>query len=361
MRTRLHDLLIEKLGDSAHRPAVTFKGTTLDYGSLAESVLRFAGGLNRLPLEPGRRVAVVLEKRIETVVSILATSAAGGVFVPVNPILKSPQVVYVLADCSVSVLVTTKQRWLLLAEHLAELPALEHVVLIDAGDDDPDDPEPEAVTVHRYDDLLRDEPARPAAGVDLDIAAILYTSGSTGRPKGVVLSHRNLIVGAESVSHYLGNTADDVILAALPFSFDAGFSQMTTAFSVGAHVVLMNYLFPGDVVRLCERHGVTGLTCVPPLWIQLAEHGWSPDGGLDAALLREHRRPHAPGDADQAARHLPPGTALPDVRPDRGLPLHLPRSRGGRPAPGLDRQGDPERRDPGRPAGRVALRAGRGG
>ena len=70
------------------------------------------------------------------------------------------------------------------------------------------------------------------------MAAILYTSGSTGKPKGVVLSHRNLIVGAESVSHYLGNTADDVILAALPLSFDAGFSQLTTGFAVGAHVVL---------------------------------------------------------------------------------------------------------------------------
>ena len=41
--------------------------------------------------------------------------------------------------------------------------------------------------------------------VDLDMAAILYTSGSTGKPKGVVLSHRNLIVGAESVSSYLQN------------------------------------------------------------------------------------------------------------------------------------------------------------
>jgi len=66
-------------------------------------------------------------------------------------------------------------------------------------------------------------------------------------------------------------------LAALPMSFDAGFSQLTTAFSVGAHVVLMNYLFPGDVVRLCARHGVTGLTCVPPLWIQIADQTWPPE------------------------------------------------------------------------------------
>ena len=60
-----------------------------------------------------------------------------------------------------------------------------------------------------------------------------------------------------------------MILAALPLSFDAGFSQLTTAFAVGAHVVLLNYLLPRDVVALCARHRVTGLTCVPPLWIQI--------------------------------------------------------------------------------------------
>ena len=94
-----------------------------------------------------------------------------------------------------------------------------------------------------------------------------------------MLSHRNLIAGAESVSSYLGNTEDDVILAALPLSFDAGFSQLTTAFSVGAQVVLMNYLLPADVVKLCAKHQVTGLTCVPPLWIQIADQNWPPDVG----------------------------------------------------------------------------------
>jgi acyl-CoA ligase (AMP-forming) (exosortase A-associated) len=88
------------------------------------------------------------------------------------------------------------------------------------------------------------------------------------------LSHRNLIAGAESVSHYLGNAPDDVILSALPFSFDAGFSQLTTAFSVRAHVVLLNYALPADVLKLCARYRITGLTGVPPLWIKLADLDW---------------------------------------------------------------------------------------
>jgi acyl-CoA ligase (AMP-forming) (exosortase A-associated) len=90
----------------------------------------------------------------------------------------------------------------------------------------------------------------------------------------VVLSHRNLLAGAESVAAYLGNTPDDRILSVLPLSFDAGFSQLTTAFHAGASVVLLDYLLPRDVVKAVERHGVTGITGVPPLWIQLAEAAW---------------------------------------------------------------------------------------
>ena len=106
------------------------------------------------------------------------------------------------------------------------------------------------------------------------MAMILYTSGSTGSPKGVVLSHRNVVVGAQSVSAYLENCANDVILAALPLSFDAGFSQLTTAFQAGARVVLLNYFLPQDAVRLCAAEAVTGITAVPPLWAQLAQVEW---------------------------------------------------------------------------------------
>jgi acyl-CoA ligase (AMP-forming) (exosortase A-associated) len=109
------------------------------------------------------------------------------------------------------------------------------------------------------------------------MAAILYTSGSTGNPKGVVLSHRNMVAGARSVASYLGNTPDDRILAVLPLSFDAGLSQLTTAFSVGASVVLMDYLLPRDVIRAVARYKVTGLGAVPPLWNQLVGLDWPID------------------------------------------------------------------------------------
>jgi acyl-CoA ligase (AMP-forming) (exosortase A-associated) len=275
MRAAVHHLLEERARESD--AALTYGDATRSYAELWDTVARFAAGLADLGVGRDDRVAVFLEKRLETVESVFGISAAGGVFVPINPLLKPQQVAYILDNCGVRVLVTTAARLALLARALEACPTVERVVVVD--DDDSRDGGA-GVPLHSWNDVISHEPVlAPRPRVDLDMAAILYTSGSTGLPKGVVLTHRNLIVGAESVSHYIGNTSDDVILSALPLSFDAGFSQLTTAFNVGAHVVLMNYLMAGDVVRLCERHGVTGLTCVPPLWIQIAQQTWPKEAG----------------------------------------------------------------------------------
>ena len=117
--------------------------------------------------------------------------------------------------------------------------------------------------------------------IDSDMAAILYTSGSTGKPKGVVLSHRNLVTGAISVSRYLNNRPDDRILAVLPLSFDYGLNQLNTAFYTGATAILMNYLLPRDILTTVKQEQVTGLAAVPPLWAQLAQLDWK-----DAQSLR---------------------------------------------------------------------------
>ncbi len=278
MRTQLHHIVADAAAGAGDAPALTYKDTTLRYAELWQAIQDVAGGLRRLGLARAERVAIYLDKRIETVTAIFGVSAADGVFVPINPLLRAKQVTYILADCGVRVLVTSPERFALLREELRAAKTVEHVILVgDPASTGAAGADPEAAyTVSSFADLIA-APAvalPPSHVVDIDMGAILYTSGSTGKPKGVVLSHRNLIVGGESVRQYLGNHAADVILAALPLSFDAGFSQLTTAFCSRAQVVLVNYLLPADVVRLCAQHSVTGLTCVPPLWIQLADQIW---------------------------------------------------------------------------------------
>ncbi|ART53132.1 acyl-CoA ligase (AMP-forming), exosortase A system-associated [Acidovorax carolinensis] len=270
----LHELPARAAACWPGRTALTVDGMHLSYANLQSQVERFSAGLLALGLERGARVVVYLEKRVETVVASFAAPAAGGVLVPVNPLLKSAQVVHILQDAQAQVLVTSAARLAALAPVLESCPGLQHVVLCDRLVRATADALPVRMAWHAWPDVLDSHSAALPAQLDTDVAVIFYTSGSTGQPKGVVLSHRNLVAGATSVASYLNNRADDTLLAVLPLSFDAGFSQLTTAFLVGARVVLLNYLLPRDVLQAMVRERVTGLTAVPPLYMQLAALDW---------------------------------------------------------------------------------------
>jgi acyl-CoA ligase (AMP-forming) (exosortase A-associated) len=274
MTDLLHDLIRHAAARWPQADALIYQRQTLSYRELDALVDRVACVLtNALGLGMQERVAVYLPKRVEAVAAMFGAARAGGVFVPINPLLKAEQVAHILNDCNVRVLVTTSDRAAALAGSLRGCQDVTTVVLVDA----------DAVT------SLDLSPARTLAWealldqagaahlhrvIDMDMAAILYTSGSTGKPKGVVLSHRNMVAGARSVAEYLANRPEDRLLAALPFSFDYGFSQLSTAFETGACVVLMDYLLPRDVIKAVASEGITGLAGVPPLWIQLAQLDW---------------------------------------------------------------------------------------
>jgi acyl-CoA ligase (AMP-forming) (exosortase A-associated) len=278
--TLLPDLITLSAERDPQAIALTYGKQSLSYGDLQEAISRFANGLIGLGLQRGERVGIYLEKRFETVIASFGAPAAGGVFVPLNPLLKPEQVGYILRDCNVRVLVTSPERLVLLQPVLSECHDLRQVVVVDAK---ADLPAAGTLSCHRWDELLAVPPRAGHRVIDTDVLAILYTSGSTGKPKGVVLSHRNMVAGAKSVASYLENRAGDTLLAALPLSFDAGFSQLTTAFHSGARVVLLNYLLPRDVLKALEREKVTGLTAVPPLYIQLSQLEWP-------ATITEHLR-----------------------------------------------------------------------
>ncbi len=254
-------------------PAVAYKGEGLTYAALHRRVLEAAGGLREIGVVRNDRVGIYLEKRLEAVVAQFGATAAAAVFVPINPMLRAKQAAYILQNCGVRVLVTPSARLKSLAEVLPQCRALEAVVLVDetAGGNGAG---PTLIAWQSF--LAAGDNGASAAerGIDTDMVAILFTSGSTGMPKGVVLSHRNLVASARSASQHLGNTAEDRILCVLPFSFDYGIVQVTSAFNVGASIVLFNYLLPRDVMAAVHKERITGLAGVPTLWIQLAQHEW---------------------------------------------------------------------------------------
>ena len=273
----LHELVACAAERNPDAAALTDGAATISYGELAAQLTEFACGLLALGVARGDRIGIYLEKRVETVLASFGSAAAGAVFVPMNPLLKPEQVSYIAADCEVRVLVTSPERLALLLPVIDRFTSLRHVVLTAGAGDLA--VLPGGIGCIGWADLLSAPAAAAHRVIDTDMTSILYTSGSTGRPKGVVLSHRNMVAGAKSVASYLGNHAGDTLLAALPLSFDAGFSQLTTAFHSGARVVLLNYLMPRDVLKALQRERVTGLTAVPPLYIQLAALDWPAEIG----------------------------------------------------------------------------------
>ena len=275
MTSLLHHLVLRTAERSPERIAILHKDASLTYAELAAAVTSVANGLLAAGIEPGDRVAVHVGKRPEVVASIFGISLAGGVFVPVNPLLKTEQVTHILGDCNVRCLVaprdTVQQAW----PELQQCADLRTVVELDADPGTGRTNGDGRLARVAWGDLIDAAPVgHPTRAIDADMAAIFYTSGSTGKPKGVVLSHRNMVAGAASVAEYLENDETDRILAVLPLSFDYGFSQLSTAFLSGAAAILVDYLFPNDVIVAAEKYSATGLAGVPPLWTQIAKRPW---------------------------------------------------------------------------------------
>lgn len=270
--------IARQLSDSAarfpERVLVVDGGRRWTYAEFASTVQKCAAALVQLGLQRAARVAIYLDNSIEHMAAVYGAAATGLIAVPINAKLKARQVTYVLRDCGASVLITTNHR----LSDLKAYEALEDLCCVLVGRS----AEPCATSTGavKWEEWLAEaDVSGPFHDfLESDAALILYTSGSTGSPKGVVVSHRNLVVGAESVNAYFGTRPDDVLLALLPLSFDAGLSQVTTAVAAGARAVLCTYLRAQEVAELCDSEQITILVGVPPLWSQLVGASWGRRG-----------------------------------------------------------------------------------
>ena len=242
-------------------PALTVGQQTLSFGALEVMVGQTAAALLGQGLKRGDRVASWMGKTIVACVLPLACARAGLVHVPINPVLKRGQAAHILADSGARLLIANNAR----LETLEEKADV-RLIALEAWQNG-------------------SEALPPSSADPSDLAALLYTSGSTGLPKGVMLSHANLWLGAISVAHFLGLSADDRTLAVLPLAFDYGQNQLLSTWAAGGHVIAFDYLLPRGVVRAVGRHDVTVLAGVPPLWLQLIEADWSGGEGRSLRTL----------------------------------------------------------------------------
>ena len=251
------------LTDSARRcgdkVALVAGGARLTYRDLDRASDRLAGALADRGVARGDRVIVFMDNCREAVIAIFAALKAGAVFSPVNPSTKADKLAYVINNCRARALVTQDKLRVVANAALAEAPSVAFTVTAGAK-------EPVRAGLSFEAALAADRPAPRFAGIDLDLAMLVYTSGSTGLPKGVMMTHRNVVAAATSITTYLDNTPDDVILNVLPISFDYGLYQVLMAAKVGATLVLeQSFAFPQAIFARMTAERVTGLPLVPTM------------------------------------------------------------------------------------------------
>ena len=263
MLYRLTQLLENQTRIRPTKTAIIDGTMRISYQEIHHLSIQYAALFMNAGIKPGDRIAIYLRRSVESVAALFAAWHLGAIAVLVNDILKHKQVQYIVRHADAGILVTERQ---LLKQLVSPVIAAEKTIVLDEVS-------------------LPNNIVPLSTVIDSDLALIIYTSGSTGMPKGIMLSHRNLINGAEIISDYLHITENEIIISLLPFSFDYGLNQLLSSVLHGGTLVIERSSLPTEICNTLVRENITGLAAVPMLWQQLA-HPRSPFTKISFPHLR---------------------------------------------------------------------------
>jgi len=267
MSLNLAAMLREAARENPAKPVVLFEGGQLTYAELDAMSDRFATGLRSEGIGRADAVAVQLPNLPEFLIAYFGILKAGSVIVPLNVLLKAPEISYHLRDSESRALITWAGVEVEAAKGAADA-GLDRIWVVGTSG------VPE--TGHPFEELLAGEqPDRPIFEQTEpgDTAAIVYTSGTTGRPKGAELSHFQLYMNADTPGRLFGIRADDIVLVVLPLFHVFGLSsELNVCVRFGATMSLVPRFDVTRVLQAIERDRVTVFEGVPTMYIALLNH-----------------------------------------------------------------------------------------
>ncbi len=263
MKFNLAVILSETAAASPEKPAVVYAGSQLSYGELDAASGRLAAGLAAAGLRPGDTVALQLPNIPQFLIAYFGILKAGGVVVPLNVMLKAPEVAYVLGDAKPKILITWEGVLGEAAKGAAAAGLTEIYAVGHPGND------PGALPFEHL--LAAPVTEYPLAGRDLtDTAVIVYTSGTTGRPKGALLTHMQLYMNADIPGRLFDVQADDIVITVLPLFHVFGLSSiLNVCVRFGCTMSLIPRFDPAAVLEAIQRDRATIFEGVPTMFIAL--------------------------------------------------------------------------------------------
>jgi long-chain acyl-CoA synthetase len=244
------------------------------YGKLDARSDRFAEAIVELGGRRQDRVIILTGNCPETVVSLYGTLKAGGVFVVLEVNTKAQRLSYILRNSGARIMVARIDQASVVRDALAERCTDVKIIWVGVNEEVNGPPGMPGIA---WDSVfsamaggdgrtLPPKPDRLPPCIDIDLASLIYTSATTGDPKGVACTHHNMISAARSIIQYILNEQDDVILDALPLSFDYGLYQVIMAVMFGGTVVLEpSFVFLHNVLNRAAEEKVTGFPIVPTM------------------------------------------------------------------------------------------------
>jgi len=278
----LHHLLTEAADQDSAALAVVDPRAALTYGQLERESNRVAHTLRAAGVHPGDRVGLFLPKSVEAIVGIYGILKSGAAYVPLDPFAPAPRLAYITRNCDVRCLITSREKEAAWGELVAAGSPIDSLLVLDAERDIA--PPAEGIRcLGRPAVAAAPDTPPPAEAISEDLAYILYTSGSTGQPKGVMLSHLNALTFVRWCHAYFGTGAADRLSNHAPLHFDLTILDIYVAALAGARLVVVPpemSVFPIQLARFIEEHGITVWYSVPSVLTLLVLHGGLAPGRL---------------------------------------------------------------------------------
>lgn len=263
----LHQLFEATVQRRPDKTALVCGDVRLSYAEVERRSLQLAWYLRRQGIATGERVGLFLDNGPDMVIGILALLRLGAVCMAFNPQTKADKLAAVLVRTRAAALLTQASLAMTWRKSVETVPQLRMLLVSGQGW------QPASARELPWPDTTEDEQDFPQVDTDIDeqsLAFISHTSGTTGLPKGVMLSHCNLVSATRTIARYLALREDDVILSALPLSFNYGLTQLLTAFATGATLVLeRSFAFPVKTLETLARERATVFPAVPTMYAML--------------------------------------------------------------------------------------------